>query len=93
MVFKSDTNNIITYANTKTVYRISSITKMYTAAITFQLIQNVKLSMDTWLSDYFPTIPNASKIYHVVLEFVLNNDSTLKEMILKQGGGEITFKK
>jgi hypothetical protein len=29
----------------------------------------------------------------VVLEFVLNSDNTVKEMILKQGGGELLFKK
>jgi hypothetical protein len=29
----------------------------------------------------------------VVLEFVLNSDNTVKEMILKQGGGELSFKK
>lgn len=49
-------------ATTQTKYRIGSITKMFTAVIIFQLIEENKLSLDNTLDKYFPTIPNAPKI-------------------------------
>ncbi|HVS92122.1 MAG TPA: serine hydrolase domain-containing protein [Mucilaginibacter sp.] len=49
-------------ANTGTKYRIGSVTKMFTAAMIFQLIGENKLSLATRLSAYFPQVPNASKI-------------------------------
>jgi D-alanyl-D-alanine carboxypeptidase len=49
-------------ANPHTHYRIGSITKMYTAVLVFQAIESGKLSLDTPLSDFYPQIPNASKI-------------------------------
>ncbi len=49
-------------ATTETKYRIGSITKMFTAVIIFQLIEENKLTLDITLDKYFPTIPNASKI-------------------------------
>lgn len=45
-----------------TQYRIGSVTKMYTAAIIIQLVEEGKLHMDTPLSTFFPKLPNASKI-------------------------------
>lgn len=48
--------------NTETKYRVGSITKMFTASMIFQLIQEQKLSLDTKLSTYFPQIPNAGQI-------------------------------
>lgn len=59
--FISNSNNLIK-ATPSSIYRIGSISKMYTAALTFQLIQKGKLSMETLLSKYFPTIPNADRI-------------------------------
>lgn len=49
-------------ATPQTRYRIGSITKMFTAVIIFQLIEEKKLSLDDKLSDYFPSVPNSSKI-------------------------------
>lgn len=49
-------------ASEKTKYRIGSITKVYTAAMIFQLIDENKLSLDQHLSDFFPKIKNADKI-------------------------------
>jgi CubicO group peptidase (beta-lactamase class C family) len=49
-------------ATVKTKYRIGSITKMFTAVIIFQLMEEKKLSLDTRLSKYFPTVPNAATI-------------------------------
>lgn len=46
--------------NTK--YRISSITKMYTAVMIFQLIEVGKLKLSDTLDKFFPQIPNASRI-------------------------------
>ncbi|UEG53793.1 beta-lactamase family protein [Mucilaginibacter daejeonensis] len=49
-------------ATTKTKYRIGSISKVFTAAMIFQLIQEGKLKLTTPLSDLYPQIPNAAKI-------------------------------
>src|SRR5579864_2042073 len=46
----------------ETEYRIGSISKMFAAAIVFQLIEEGKLTLGTTLSTYFPQIPNADKI-------------------------------
>lgn len=45
-----------------TQYRIGSVTKMYTAAIIIQLIEEGKLKQDTPLNTFFPKLPNAEKI-------------------------------
>jgi len=45
-----------------TKYRISSITKMYTAVMIFQLIEEGKLKLSDKLDRFFPQIPNATKI-------------------------------
>lgn len=49
-------------ATTLTKYRIGSISKMFTATMIFQLIEENKISLNTTLDNYFPTIPNAGKI-------------------------------
>lgn len=49
-------------ATSATQYRIGSITKVFTATMIFQLIDEGKLSLDTKLSKYFPQMPNAEKI-------------------------------
>ncbi len=49
-------------ATEKTKYRIGSITKMFTAVMIFQLIEESKLSLDTKLDMYYPKLANASKI-------------------------------
>lgn len=46
----------------ETVYRLGSISKMFTATMIFQLIEEGKLSLDTLLAEYFPLIPNADPI-------------------------------
>jgi len=55
-------NNLKTPATIKTKYRIGSISKMFTAVMIFQLINEGKLSLETTLATYFPQLPNASKI-------------------------------
>jgi len=49
-------------ANPESMYRIGSISKTYTATIIMQLIEEGKFSLDTKLSDFYPDLPNASKI-------------------------------
>lgn len=45
-----------------TEYRIGSITKVFTAVLTYQLIDAHRLSLTDRLSRYFPDLPNADKI-------------------------------
>lgn len=45
-----------------TRYRIGSITKVFTAALIFQLIEEGALTLDTKLSLFYPQIKNADKI-------------------------------
>lgn len=45
-----------------TKYRIGSISKMFTATMIFQLIEEGKIKLTTTLDTYFPNIPNANKI-------------------------------
>lgn len=49
-------------SNKETVYKIGSITKMFTSVLIFQLIEEGKLSLETPLSNYFPNVKNAKTI-------------------------------
>lgn len=53
-------NNV--QATPATKYKIGSITKMFTSALIFQLIEEKKLTLDTKLSDFYPEFKNADKI-------------------------------
>lgn len=46
----------------ETKFRIGSITKVFTAVMIYQLIEEKKLTLETKLSAFFPQIPNADKI-------------------------------
>src|SRR6476660_6604080 len=46
----------------ETKYRIASITKMFTAVMIFQLVEEAKLKVTDTLDQFFPQIPNAAKI-------------------------------
>lgn len=61
-------------ANEKTEYRIGSITKMFTAVIVFQLIEERKLSLNDTLAKFFPKLPNAHRI---TIEMMLRHRSGL----------------
>lgn len=54
------------------VYRIASITKIYTAVIIMQLIEEGKLSLESKLVEYFPSIVNSDKI---TIEHMLSHSS------------------
>ncbi|RYU97105.1 serine hydrolase domain-containing protein [Emticicia agri] len=45
-----------------TRYRIGSITKMFTAAVLIQLVEEGKLKLTDTIDKFFPQIPNAQKI-------------------------------
>ncbi len=49
-------------ASETTKYRIGSTTKMFTATMIFQLIEEGKINLKTTLDTWFPVIPNAGKI-------------------------------
>lgn len=59
-----------------TRYRIGSVTKMFTAAMIFQLTEEGKLRLDDTLSEYFPQLPNAGAI---TLEQMLYHRSGLHD--------------
>ncbi len=45
-----------------TTYRIGSITKVFTAVMIYELIDEKKLSLEDTLARFFPDLPNAGKI-------------------------------
>src|SRR5687767_7399383 len=49
-------------ADAETKYRIASITKMYTAVMAFQLVEEGKLKLTDTLDRFVPQIPNAQRI-------------------------------
>jgi len=55
-------NGVKTNADVKTKYRIGSISKMFTAVLVLQLIEEGKLNLTTPLTKYYPQLPNAGKI-------------------------------
>ncbi|MGE5480253.1 MAG: serine hydrolase [Chloroflexota bacterium] len=62
-------------ATPDTKYRIGSISKMFTAVMIFQLVEEKKLSLTTPLSVFFPKIPNADKI---TIEDMLHHSSGIR---------------
>lgn len=65
-------------ATTATRYRIGSITKMFTAALVFQLVEEGKLKLSDTLDKFFPQIPNAHKI---TIEHILTHRSGIHDFI------------
>lgn len=49
-------------STTATKYRIGSISKMFTAVMIFQLVEEGKLKLSDTLDKFYPQVPNASKI-------------------------------
>ncbi len=62
---------------TETVYRIGSVTKMFTAAMVFRLIEENKLRLDDTLGKWFPQLPNAGKI---TIDQLLSHHSGLRNI-------------
>ena len=61
-------------ATPKSIYRIGSITKSYTATMILQLVDRGELTLDTTLDTYFPEMPNAGQI---TIEQMLRHQSGL----------------
>lgn len=55
-------------------YRIGSVTKMFTATLMMQLIEENKIGRETKLSRFFPLLPNAEKI---TIDHLLSHQSGL----------------
>ena len=70
--FVNNGDTILSDSHTK--YRIGSISKMFTATMIFQLIDEGKLTLTATLDQYFPEIPNAGKI---TIGNMLNHSSGL----------------
>lgn len=49
-------------STTQTKYRIGSVSKMFTAVMIFQLIEEGRISLNQKLDSYFPDLPNVNKI-------------------------------
>ncbi len=64
-------------ATAATKYRIASITKMYTAVMIFQLIEEGKLKPNDTIDRFFPQIPNAKRI---TIAQILNHRSGLPDL-------------
>ena len=65
-------------ATTATRYRVGSITKMFTAAMIFQLVEEGKLKLTDTLDKFFPQIPNAGKI---TIAHILSHRSGIHDFI------------
>lgn len=48
--------------DSKTAYRIGSISKMFTSVLVFQMVEQGKLSLNDPLSKFYPSVPFASEI-------------------------------
>jgi D-alanyl-D-alanine carboxypeptidase len=64
-------------ATAATKYRIASITKMYTAVMIFQLIEERKIKPNDTIDRFFPQIPNAKRI---TIAQILNHRSGLPDL-------------
>ncbi|MFT4204916.1 MAG: serine hydrolase domain-containing protein [Chitinophagaceae bacterium] len=66
--------------NAETKYQIGSITKMITATLIFELIENKKLRLDDKLSKFYPKMPNSDKI---TIKNLLEHSSGLGDYTMK----------
>lgn len=64
--------------NVNEQYRIASITKMFTAVLIYQLVEENKLSLSDKLNTYFPQIPNSDKI---TIQQMLGHQSGIPDLI------------
>lgn len=64
-------------SDAKTKYRIGSISKMFTATLVFQLVDEGKLKLEDTLDKFYPEIPNAKKI---TLAQMLNHHSGIHNL-------------
>jgi CubicO group peptidase (beta-lactamase class C family) len=65
-----------TLSTTQTRYRIGSVSKVFTAVMIFQLVEEGKIKADQTLSLFFPDLPGSDKI---TLAHLLNHQSGLHD--------------
>lgn len=65
-------------ATVNTQYRIGSVSKMLTATLVMQLIDEGKLSLGTTLSDFYPELPNSDQI---TIQQLLQHQSGIFDII------------
>lgn len=75
--------------NSQSKFRIGSITKTFTATMIFQLIEEGKISLETHLSEFFPKLPNASKI---TVDHLLTHSSGLFNLTNAKQFGDWVYK-
>lgn len=68
--------------NKDTKYQIASVTKMITAILILQLVEDGKIKLDTKLSDFYPEIPNSQKI---TIKNLLEHSSGLGNFAIRNG--------
>lgn len=71
----------LTY-DSDTKYQIASVTKMITAILVLQLVEEGKLKLDAKLSKFYPVIPNSKKI---TIKNLLEHTSGLGNFALRNG--------
>ena len=64
------------------LYRVGSITKMFTAVLIYQEIEKGRLKLEDKLSDYFPEIPRAGDI---TIYQLLEHTAGLGDYVMKNG--------
>jgi len=64
-------------------FRIASVTKTYTAVMIFQLVEEGKLKLTDRLDQFFPQVPNASKI---TIAQILSHRSGIPDLTLMPAG-------
>jgi D-alanyl-D-alanine carboxypeptidase len=79
------TNKVPATATTR--YRVGSLTKMFTATMVFQLIEEKRLTLATPLATFFPQLPNAKAI---TIDQLLSHRSGLHDFAA--GGTELGHK-
>ncbi len=70
--------------NQNSTSQIGSVTKLFTAILTWKLIENKKLKLDTKLSEFYPEIENA---HLITIKNLLEHTSGLRNYIKKEGNG------
>lgn len=68
--------------NKDTKYQIASVTKMVTAILTWKLIEEGKLKLETKLANFFPETPNSEKI---TIKNLLEHTSGLGNFAIRNG--------
>jgi D-alanyl-D-alanine carboxypeptidase len=67
-------NNQAIQSSEKTVYRIGSVSKLFTSFLIMKLVEEHKISLDQTIETFFPTLKNANKI---TVQRMLSHRSTL----------------